>query len=290
MELIVFVSVYGADEVEIARRIARECGIVVPDQKKGDEAWKTASRILSAFHLDLDREMADRYMAELSHNNIRAGVNYKACYSRDDILQAPFVDVSVSMDRQYVEVDRDLRYGGAVGGCEQCKSLATLVGPLVFDGAPEPDLNITRTSTGDWLVSRRLADVLRTVPGVAQQLVPLRNAGHWAGWEHLLVESNMPSFDPSTSGYVAERQCPICTRDGFGVVNRFGVPVLRYRRSDLDSAGPINGSYELIGRSVVEDGRILSLANPMLLVKPDVARIVLDETHGDVQLEPVELV
>lgn len=290
MERHTFVSVWGHEETEKARAIAQRLDIAVPARSERSNKLLKATGFNSALHLKLEEGTATRYIESLERSGIEPKLAYDAIYSRDDVLNAPLIDVCYSMSRDDVEVDPEARYAGASGGCERCRSLCELQGPIIFKRGPQRGVHIVKTWTNDWLVSEHLAGTLRSVPGVGQHLVPLQGEALWKGWERLVVESTLPRFDPSTTGYVTENQCPTCKRDGYGSDNTDCVPVLRYSTSTLRTAGPINGTYELIARTRQEDGRLISRATPMLLVNPEVARILLDEAPDDVDLTPVEAV
>lgn len=288
MERQIFVSVWGHEELEKARAIAQNLDIAVPVRSDRSGEMLKAAGFNSALHLKLDEETATPYINALERSGIKPDLAYDAIYSRDDILIAPLVDVSYSMSRDDVEVDTDARYAGAIGGCERCRSLCKLQGPIIFKRGPQRGVHIAENWTNDWLVSEHLAGILRSVPGVGQHLVPLQDEELWKGWERLVVESTLPRFASETTGYVTENQCPACKRDGYGTDNSHCVPVLRYSTSDLSAAGPINGTYELIARTRQEDGRLISRASPILLVNAEVARVLLDEAPDDIDLTPVE--
>ncbi|NRA58082.1 MAG: hypothetical protein HRU13_08240 [Phycisphaerales bacterium] len=291
METFILVSVWGREgEPDRAREIAWRLDIDAPPRDERREETIRRSPFNSVLHLDLVEEIANRYIRELERNGLTPSLLYTAKYSRDDILSASLSVIRTTHERYDVEVDTDARYEGATGGCERCRSLCEVHGPIIFKQEPQPGIHIARTQTRDWIVSRHLAELLREVPGTHEYLEPLQDAGAWEGWERLIVDSTMRPFGPHTIGYVIGNQCPACKRNGYGVSRRLELPRLRYRKEDLRDAAPINGTYELIAGTTVQDGRLIARAMPMLLVNSDVARILLDEAPEDVDLEPVEAV
>ncbi len=291
METFILVSVWGREgEPDRAREIAWRLDIDAPPRDERREEMIRRSPFNSVLHLDLAEEIANRYIEELERNGLTPSLLFTAKYNRDDILNAPLIVTRTAHDRHDVEVDADARYEGATGGCERCRSLCEVHGPIIFTQDPQPGVHIAKTETDDWIISRNLTELLREVPGMHEYLEPLQDAGDWDGWQRLIVDSTMPPFDPHTIGHVIGNQCPACQRDGYGVSRRLELPRLRYRREDLRDAAPINGTHELIAGTTVQDGRLIARAMPMLLVNSDVARILLDEAPEDVDLEPVEAV
>jgi hypothetical protein len=104
------------------------------------------------------------------------------------------------------------------GACRTCGTGASQAGPLHLPRFKAPKADLFATLDSEILVTPRLADRLRTA-GVDSLGPVVAKDGRALPFEQLLPQGTLPPFGAETTGFVRERPCPVCRRDGY-----FGIP------------------------------------------------------------------
>ncbi len=102
--------------------------------------------------------------------------------------------------------------------CRTCGTGAAQAGPLQLPRFKAPKADLFSTLDSEILVTPKLADRLRAA-GVSSLGAVVGKDGRPLPFEQLFAQGTLPPFGPETTGFVRERPCPVCDRDGY-----FGVP------------------------------------------------------------------
>jgi hypothetical protein len=156
--------------------------------------------------------------------------------------------------------------------CELCGTGAVQVGPLILDPSDTPrNTEIFATLDHEILVSASVADALEDAAfdGMELRQVVARDGGD-LGWFQIVARREMPSWAAATTGFLRERPCTRCNRDGY--FNTVTAPLqIRYDQETLARAPDVTWTYERFGNSVLRDEFAEShFAAPRTLVAPRV--------------------
>jgi hypothetical protein len=175
------------------------------------------------------------------------------------------------------------------GACPTCGTGASQVGPLHLPGFKVPRADLFSTLDSEILVTPRLADRLRTA-GVRSLGSVMGTDGRPLPFEQLLPEGTLPPFGAETTGFVRERSCPVCGRDGY-----FGVPnvPLRLAYSSLPAAlldKDVLATFERFGNSRLRTPlRDSVFAAPVYVIGGRVADALRAAGVRSAEVEPVRL-
>lgn len=105
------------------------------------------------------------------------------------------------------------------GACPRCGTGAEQTGPLVLSRFKAPKKDVFSTLNDEILISPRFSDALRA-RGIqcVRQVLDAESKAPLPVLQ-LVADVVLPPFAASTTGYVRERACELCKRDGY-----FGIP------------------------------------------------------------------
>ncbi len=96
-------------------------------------------------------------------------------------------------------------------------------------------------------------------------------------WKQMCAENTLPRMSPKSSGFVRDRACMACNRNGYFTNTSHEPPRFAYRASDLSGAHEVTASWENVGYAILNpDLRDSLLSKPWMLVSPKVRRIFMD--------------
>jgi hypothetical protein len=173
--------------------------------------------------------------------------------------------------------------------CRTCGTGASQVGPLHLPGFKVPKADLFSTLDSEILVTPRLADRLRSA-GVRSLGSVVGTDGRPLPFEQLLPQVTLPPFGVETTGFVRERSCPVCGRDGY-----FGVPnvALRlvYRSLPADLLDKdVLATFERFGNSRLRTPlRDSVFAAPVYVIGGRLADALRASGVGSAEFEPVRL-
>ena len=174
--------------------------------------------------------------------------------------------------------------------CPECGTGARQQGALVLDKSELPTkVDLFQTLNGEVLVSPSLKNAVEGagLSGLELRLAISHRDGEKLEWFQLMPASEMPPWDSSSVGYLRERPCPSCDRDGY-----FGdtkVPLeVAYRKDALAAAAEISWTYERFGNSALrEDFTASHFAPPRPLVSPRFLDVLRKERVRNCAFLPV---
>jgi hypothetical protein len=173
--------------------------------------------------------------------------------------------------------------------CRTCGTGASQVGPLHLPRFTAPKADLFSTLDSEILVTPRLADGLRAA-GVRSLGPVVDKDGRPLPFEQLLPQATLPPFGLETTGFVRERPCPVCGRDGyFGVPNvplRLVYPSLPAELLDKD----VLATFERFGNSRLRTPlRDSVFAAPVYVIGGRVADALRAAGARSAEVDPVVL-
>ena len=183
--------------------------------------------------------------------------------------------------------------------CPRCGTGATRTSPLMLKKSDLPrGAGLIQTGQGETLASRDIADSLAAADVSALDLGEVRawRSGDPLQWVEFASTYQMPPMSKATTGGAREDPCPACGRDGY-----FDSPEaplsIAYAGDEVrpDSLPDIVHTWECFGNSrlAVPDDRYLPgpwFAQPLLLVKPGVAQLLVQLGVRGLTFDPVRVV
>ncbi len=162
------------------------------------------------------------------------------------------------------------------------------VGPLILGRRPPPQRDIFSTLDGEVLVGASLAARLREHCATClAEVLDARTRVAMDLWQ-LKPQAILPPFSSATSGYVRERPCPTCNRDGYFA--QADVPLeLRYDafpQRDFQ----LYETYERFGNSRLRKPFSDSVfAVPLLVAAGTFLHVLAAAAVPGLELHPIEL-
>ena len=173
--------------------------------------------------------------------------------------------------------------------CRTCGTGASQAGPLHLPRFKAPKADLFSTLDSEILVTPKLAEHLRAA-GVRSLGPVVDRDGRPLPFEQLLAQATLPPFGEETTGFVRERPCPVCHRDGyFGVPN---VPLrLAYPSLPADLLGKdVLATFERFGNSRLRTPlRDSVFAAPVYVIAGRVADALRAAGVRNAEVEPVLL-
>ncbi|HEY8147399.1 MAG TPA: hypothetical protein VIK51_00605 [Vicinamibacteria bacterium] len=173
--------------------------------------------------------------------------------------------------------------------CPTCGTGASQIGPLHLPRFKVPKADLFSTLDSEIIVTPKLAEHLRAAD--VRSLGPVVGTdGHPLPFEQLLPQATLPRFGEETTGFVRERPCPVCGRDGyFGVPNvplRLVYPSLPAELLDKD----VLATFERFGNSRLRTPlRDSVFAAPVYVIGGRVADALRAAGVRSAEVEPVRL-
>jgi len=168
--------------------------------------------------------------------------------------------------------------------CSVCGSGALRIDPIKLPIVSLKDM-IAITLKHEVVVPARLRDEVKTLAPLCSRTILDSKSSQAASFLELIPEITLPSFSQKTTGYITERQCPACKRDG-----HFNIPHVPLKLSykiipgDFDVAA----TYERFGLSRLRpDFKESNFAVPLYVVS-DRVRAIFSAEPG-VEFEPVSI-
>jgi hypothetical protein len=173
--------------------------------------------------------------------------------------------------------------------CPTCGTGAAQAGPLHLPRFKAPKADLFSTLDSEILVTPKLAAHLRAA-GVHSLGPVVDKEGRPLPFEQLLPQGTLPRFGAETTGFVRERSCPVCGRDGyFGVPNvalRLVYPSLTAELLDKD----VLATFERFGNSRLRTPlRDSVFAAPVYVIGGRMADVLRASGVGSAEFEPVRL-
>ena len=171
--------------------------------------------------------------------------------------------------------------------CRTCGTGASQAGPLHLPRFKAPKADLFSTLDSEILVTPKLAEHLRAA-GVRSLGRVVDKDGRALPFEQILPQGTLPRFGAETTGFVRERPCPVCNRDGyFGVPN---VPLrLAYPTLPADLLGKdVLATFERFGNSRLRTPlRDSVFAAPVYVISGRVADALRSAGVRSGEVEPV---
>jgi hypothetical protein len=173
--------------------------------------------------------------------------------------------------------------------CDTCGSGARQTGPLVLPSPLSVGEPVAMTLDSEVLIRSDLADLLHSIGISSLGDVCVPRSPDPLPFFQLLPEAVLPRFSSGTTGYVIERQCQACLRDGF--FHAVESPLrLHYEHLDRKYLGfDVLATWECFGNSRLRRPfRESVLASPVLVLSQRLSE-VLSQAGARVELEPVAI-
>lgn len=182
--------------------------------------------------------------------------------------------------------------------CPRCGTGARQITPLTLRASDVPgNRPIAQTLDRDLLIREDLSAALSQATGKRATLWPVleRRTEKPLPWWQLVPQYTFPKADPSSEGFIVERQCQECRRDGhFSDPGRRNVSlVYQLPKRAVEELPHICATWECFGNSsLTEDPpgeipqRVIGFARPLLIVSEVVAG-VLHRASTKVAISPV---
>ena len=257
-----------------------------------DGEWVRARKLFTALGRgDLARGPPERYGHDLSFEDDAAyerfldtarvhgfssqsfGMRREAQYSARELLSAPLLYM---VSRAAHPVD-----GGPAPGmkydlseaCRLCGTGARQLSGLLVRSTQLPRVAVTETKDGEWLVDHTLATELRaSLRGIELRAVADRETGDATGWTQLVPQTEFPPFGPGTEGFVRERPCELCGRDGYFNDPRTP-PQIHYLPGACEGVPDVVATYERFGNGGLRPELAdCHFAAPLTLISPRLFR------------------
>lgn len=234
-----------------------------------------------------------------------------AVYTEAELRAAPLLWLSVERNPIGMCAPDGAEYDLSTG-CAVCASGARQVGPLKLRRSELPRTGlICQTADHVYLVARPVADMLRKegVSGLELREVVSQRDGQALGWFQLIALNRMPALSPRSEGVtrskgpaVVRREDPPptvlihqdCQRCGrLRGMELFDPVVLAYERHAIEAASlaDVACTWEYFGDMIRgEDGRIMVLATPLILVRPRVYELFRRLKVRHAIFQPVQII
>lgn len=185
------------------------------------------------------------------------------------------------------EIDGGVEWGtiyDLAKGCPACGTGAEQTSALLLNGEQVSRLESQHAAaTYHWhhLVDEGLAAELlrvgatglsfRSVYGVTRE-----KRQHRLRWKQMCAERVLPPMSPNSSGFVRERACGVCHRNGYFTNTHHEPARFVYRELDLQGSLDVNRTWENVGYAILEpEMRESLLSKPWMVVSPKVRQVLV---------------
>ena len=172
--------------------------------------------------------------------------------------------------------------------CKECGTGATLIGHLRVKGLSKVNKYFLETVDGDYLISKNLYIQIKSSFPQFKLLQVIDSRNNFLDYYHLTGNVTLPKFKKDSSGYIIDRQCQTCKRNGYFTDAEIGdykknMPtvvhpyILRYDIADFENIKNeyILNTWECFGLSnKTKNGiHVIRYARPITIVNEDVKNI-----------------
>ena len=287
-EFHVFVNVADIEPARL-REVVAQSDVVPEKITKPD-------KVLGVYSVTIADDLlgAERLRDLLRRKGVESFLRQERLLSDDEILAAPLLAL---------RVEREHGFGGPTYGtefslddaCQRCGTGAHPVGDVILNASEVPRRgDVFQTLGGETFVSDRLREELARAgfTGAEFHDAYSESKRERLPWSQLVAPHALPPADPETSGGLRrENPCPDCDRDGY-----FGTAKspfeLRYplSRSEADDLPDFSSTWEHFGLSkLAEPFEDSAFAQPILVVKPRVAELLMGSKVRGLLFDPVEI-
>ncbi len=245
--------------------------------------------------LDATDPRLDHLRAALSRAGVEWSERREHIYNMTELLASPLLQIIV---RTAERGDLGPKYGTEYDmshACPLCGTGAIQTSPLYLKPSEIPGKGtIFQTYDHEKLVSLEVANALKSAGVSGIELRPSRSykAHVDLPWVQLLAHEQLPPMSPTSRGILRENPCPLCGRDGyFGSAHEPSEIEYSADQVAIDSLPDAVYTYEYFGKSRLEVPFTKSyFARPLLLVKPKVFEVLLQQKVRGVEFVPVSII
>jgi hypothetical protein len=244
-----------------------------------------------AIYLNETDQRLQRLRAVLSNEGIDWSERREYLYTKAELEAAPLLWLTVrTAERGWASPKYGTEYDLSCA-CPLCGTGAIQTSPLRLRPSDIPKKRaIFQILDHEKLVSLQLARALNDagVSGLELRQAQSHKARADLPWRQLIASVELPPMAPTSKGIVRDRPCPQCGRDGY--FSSQAPTEIQYRidQVNIDSLPDAARTYEHFGYGRLSVPFETSyLARPLLLVKPNVFKVLYQQKVRGVEFVPV---
>lgn len=238
---------------------------------------------------------AERLREALRREGVDSFFRQERFLSDEEILAAPLSSVRIERQTQALGGPSHGTTFSFDSACPRCGTGARPVGDVVLGAGDVPKRgDVFQTLMGERFVSDRLREEFARGGFTGAGFHDARTAGEPARlpWLQLVPAHELPPADPSSVGLLRENPCPDCDRDGwFHTVKQPLQLTYSLTPAEHDALPDFLSTWEHFGLSrLAEPIEDSAFAQPLLVVKPRVVKMLKDLKVRGLLFDPVEIV